>query len=39
MTINNLILAVPVVAACAFMLTMLFVTIEEAFSKRRKGDV
>jgi hypothetical protein len=32
---NNAILAVPVLAACAFMLTMLYVTIEQALRDRR----
>ena len=39
MTVNAMILAVPVVAACAFMLTMLFVTVEEAFARRRDDEI
>jgi hypothetical protein len=39
MTINGMILAVPILAACAFMLTMLYVTIEEAFGRRRDDEV
>lgn len=35
MTINGIILAVPIMAACAFILAMLYVTIEEAFARRR----
>lgn len=35
MITDKIILAVPIVAACAFMLTMLYVTIEEAFSNRQ----
>ena len=39
MTVNDMILAVPVLGACAFMLTMLFVTIEDAFGRRRDDEV
>ena len=39
MTINGMILAVPFLAACAFMLTMLYVTVEEAFVRRRDDDI
>jgi hypothetical protein len=39
MTINGMILAVPILAAGAFMLTMLYVTIEEAFGRRRNDEV
>lgn len=39
MTVDGMILAVPVLAACAFMLTMLFVTIEEAIARRRDDEL
>ena len=39
MTINGMILAVPILAVCAFMLTMLYVTIEEAYERRRDDEV
>lgn len=35
---DQVILAVPLLMACAFALTMVFVTCEEAFSKR-KDDI
>lgn len=38
MTIDGMILAVPILAGCAFMLTMLYVTIEEAFGRRRDDE-
>jgi hypothetical protein len=39
MTIEGMILAVPILAACAFIVTMLYVTIEEAFERRRDDEV
>jgi hypothetical protein len=39
MTIDGMILAVPILAVCAFTLTMLYVTIEEAFERRRDDEV
>jgi hypothetical protein len=39
MTINGMILAVPILAVCAFIVTMLYVTIEEAFERRRNDEV
>ena len=39
MTIDGMIPAVPILAVCAFMLTMLYVTIEEAFERRRDDEV
>jgi len=34
MTIDEMILAVPIIAVGAFMLTMLYITIEEAVERR-----
>ena len=39
MTTNGMILAVPILAAGAFMLTMLYITIEEALAGRRDDEV
>jgi hypothetical protein len=39
MTIDGLIVAVPILAACAFMLTMLYVTVEETLGRRRDDEV
>ena len=38
MMIDGMILAVPIMAACAFILTMLYVTIEEAFERRQDDE-
>jgi hypothetical protein len=38
MTVDGIILAVPILAACAFMLAMLYVTIEEAVGRRRDDE-
>jgi hypothetical protein len=39
MTIDGMIFAVPILAAGAFMLTMLYITIEEAVERRRNDKV
>jgi len=38
MTVDGMIVAVPILAACAFALTMLYVTIEDAFRSRRDDE-
>lgn len=39
MTSDAIILAVPIVAGCVFMLVMLYVTVEEALQNRRGDDL
>ena len=39
MTIDGMILAVPIIAVGAFMLTMIYITIEEAVERRRNDKI
>jgi len=39
MTAEAIIIAVPILAACAFILVVLYVTVEEAFQNRRNEEL